>query len=58
MLCLNISDVVINTVKGVDYHCIICDTSKSEAIYLSENLIVGIYKMHIKKSNIKNRVYN
>ena len=49
MLCLNISDVVINTVKGVDYHCIICDTSKYEAIYLSENLIVGIYKMHIKK---------
>ena len=37
MLCLNISDIAIITVKGVDYRCIIYDISKSEAIYLLEN---------------------
>ena len=31
-LCLNISDNDIITVKGVDYHCIIYDISKSEGI--------------------------
>ena len=31
MLCLNISDIAIITVKGVDYCCIIHDISSSEA---------------------------
>ena len=31
MLCLNISDIAIITVKGVDYCCIIHDISRSEA---------------------------
>ena len=40
MLCLNISNIAIVTVKGVDYHCIIHDTSKSEAIRLLENSVL------------------
>ena len=59
MLCLNISDIAIITVKSVNYCCIMHDISKSEAIHLLENFvlelkIVVIYKNHI---NI-NRVYN
>ena len=37
MLRLIINDIAIITVKGVDYHCIIHDISKSEAIHLLEN---------------------
>ena len=33
MLCLNLSDVSIITVKGLDYCCIIQNISKSEEIY-------------------------
>ena len=59
MLCLNISDITIITVKSVNYCCIMHDISKSEAIHLLENFvlelkIVVIYKNHI---NI-NQVYN
>ena len=36
MLCLNISEMTIITVKNVDYCCII-HVSKSEAISLLEN---------------------
>ena len=32
ILCLNISDIAITTVKNVDYCCIIHNISKSEAI--------------------------
>ena len=31
MMCRNISDIAIINVKGVDYHCIIFDISKSDA---------------------------
>ena len=34
MLCFNISNIAIITVKNVDYHCIIHNISKSEAIHL------------------------
>ena len=47
MLCLNISDIAIITVKGVDYRCIIHDISKSEAIHSFKVLrlkILSIYK--------------
>ena len=37
MLCLNISDIAIINVKGVDYCCIIQDINKSEAISLLKN---------------------
>ena len=37
MLCLNISDVSIITVKNVDYRCIIHNIGKSEAINLIES---------------------
>ena len=37
MLCFNISDIVIITVKNVDYRCIIHSISKSEAIELLES---------------------
>ena len=37
ILCLNISDVSIITVKNVDYRCIIHNIGKSEAINLIES---------------------
>ena len=46
MLSVNISDIAINTVKDVDYCCIIHKISKSEAMsskILFSN-IVGVYK--------------
>ena len=33
MLCLNISDIAIITVKNVDYLCIMYNINKSEVIY-------------------------
>ena len=39
MLCLNISDITIITVKNVDYFCII-HNSKSEAINLLESPVL------------------
>ena len=40
MLCVNISDIAIIVIKGVDYHCIIHDISKSEEILLLENSVL------------------
>ena len=37
MLCLNISNNAIITIKSVDYHCILNDISKSKAINLLQN---------------------
>ena len=37
MLCLNISDIAIITVKNVDYCCIMYDICKSKAINLLKN---------------------
>ena len=51
MLYLNISDIVIITVKNVDYRCIMYNISKSEAINLSENSVLEdggyIYKKNM-----------
>ena len=33
MLSLNISDITIITVKGIDYNCIISDNSKSDKFF-------------------------
>ena len=49
MLSVNISDIVIVTIKNVDYHCIIHSISKSEASNLLKNSVledVGIYKKY------------
>ena len=40
MLSVNISDIVIITVKNVDYRCIIHNISKSKAINLLENSVL------------------
>ena len=40
MLCLDISDIAIITVKNVDYRCIIHNISKSEAVNLLENSVL------------------
>ena len=40
MLCLNISDITILTVKNVDYSCIIHNISKSESANLSKNFVL------------------
>ena len=48
MLSVNISNIAIISVKNVDYHCIIHNICKSEAINLLKKIlflkIVGIYK--------------
>ena len=40
VLCLNISNFAIITVKGVDYCCIIHDINKSDGIHLLENPVL------------------
>ena len=40
MLCLNISDITVITIKNVDYRCINHNISKSEAINLLKNSIL------------------
>ena len=40
MLYLNVSDIAIVSVKGVDYRCIIHDISKCEAIHLLKNSVL------------------
>ena len=40
MLCLNICNIAIITVKNVDYHCIMYNISKSEGINLLENSVL------------------
>ena len=61
MLLLNISNIGIITVKGADYHSIIYDNSKSEAIHL---LTLYVWRSWVyiksmpKKANIKNQVDN
>ena len=37
---LNISDIAIITVKGLDYHCIIHDINKSKAIHLLDDSVL------------------
>ena len=51
MLSVNISDIAVNTVKSADYHCIIYNISKSEAIYIFEN-----YLLHDRETIQKNIV--
>ena len=49
ILSVNISDIIIITVKNVDYSCIIHNISKSEAINLVENSVLEdlvIYKKY------------
>ena len=41
ILCLNISNLAIITVKGIDYRCITNGISKSEAINLLENSVLN-----------------
>ena len=46
MLSVNISDIAIITIETIDYHCIIRNICKSEAINLLENSVLegGGYK--------------
>ena len=43
ILYLNINNITIITVKGVDYRCTIHDISKSEAIHLLESSVLDDY---------------
>ena len=43
MLCVNISNIAIIPAKESDYHCIIHDIHKSEAINLFENSVLDGY---------------
>ena len=40
ILSLDISDITIITVKGIDYCCIVSDISKSNAIHLFKNSVL------------------
>ena len=48
MLCINIGNIAIITVKNVDYRCIMHDISRSEAIHLLENYVLD-NRRYIKK---------
>ena len=53
MLGVNISDIAIISIKGVDYRCIIYGISKSEAINLLANYVLeerGMYKYSYQKN--------
>ena len=54
MLGLNLSDIAVITVKGVDYCCIIHDISKSEAIHLLENSVLD-HRWYILNAYERNR---
>ena len=56
MLSVNISDIAIITIKGVNYRWVIWDICKSEAIHLLENSVIDD-REHTKKINIKNQVH-
>ena len=59
MLCFNISDIAIITIKRVDYCCIIHAIGKSEAIHLLENSVLDDrgYIKYLPKKSILNFVY-
>lgn len=40
ILRINLSEIGITTVKGVDYLCIVNEISKSKAAYLRENVVL------------------
>lgn len=40
MFCLNLNDISFITGKGFDYHCILYEITKSEAIHLFENTVL------------------
>ena len=42
MLSLDISDITIITVKGINNRCIISDVKKSTAIHLLENSVLDV----------------
>ena len=53
MLGVNISDIAIINIKGVDYRCIIYGISKSEAINLLANYVLeerGMYKYSYQRN--------
>ena len=49
MLCLNISNIAIITVKNIDYCCIIRNISKSEANHLLKSSVFKDHGYIIKK---------
>ena len=55
IMCMNLNDIYISNIKGVDYRCIIRRLSKSESINLIQNIDLTEKKVeHYKKINIKN----
>ena len=56
-VCNGCYDLLIIIVKGIDYHCIIHNISKSDAINSLENSILDD-RGYIKLINIENKVCN
>ena len=46
---MNVSDIAISNIKGVDYRCIISEISKSKAINLMQNIDLTKKAEHYKK---------
>ena len=60
MPVLNISDIIIVTVKNVDYRCIIHNITISEPIDLFKNSVLedsGIYKNAVLKLNLFKTIF-
>ena len=60
MPCLNISDIIIVTVKNVDYRCIIHNIIISEPIDLLKNSVLedsGIYKNVVLKLSLFKTIF-
>ena len=58
ILCLNLSDIAIITVKNVDYHCIfmiLANLTEFICYQILSLMNVGIHKTHV---NIKNQICN
>ena len=61
MLCLNLSDIAIITVKNIDYRLFFMKLANLKQFIFQKIMYlktVGIYKMHSNKISIKNRVHN
>ena len=63
MLCLNLSDIAIITVKGIDIVVLLMTLANLKQFICWKILCliimdIYIYKMNIKDINIKNRVYS
>ena len=56
-LSVNISDIVTITAKNVNYCCIICNISKSEAMNLLKNYVLEIRGYCLKFQSVQDNIF-